>query len=538
MSRAEKIEVLLCLFLFSAILILSATAPTEGNFWWSDAPRHALNGVFVKDFLSDWPIENPKEYAYQYYLKYPALTILFYPSIFYFISVPFYAVFGFSHAVAQSVVSLHYLVLAGGMYLFARHWLSSIPSFAATMVLISSPEVALWGRQVMLEIPALAFVIISAVALMRYRRRGGIWRLYVCAALLLCAVYIKLTALFLLPVFGMVLLRDHGWPIFQEKHSWIIAGLFLLGILPLTLIVLIFGQANIQSISGIEDSIVSRVSIDGWFWYLKQLPHQMGWIPPLLATTFLIGAGIRPAWRLPKDDFLLLVGWFIIGYLFFSAIDLKEARHTLFILPPVAVLGILTLMKSFSGKIGPILSVVLGVGTMLYTILNCPVPNVEGYARTAEFVAKMAPKNSVVLFSGQRDGSFVFNIRARDDRPDLTILRADKLLLSIAVRRELGVSQKNYSQEEIYNLLGQYGVQYVVAQSDFWIDLEQMARLQNVLRSDKFEEIATINTKANFNNEDSELRIYRNLGKVVKGPINLKLDLPIIGSTIEGVIGN
>ena len=34
---------------------LLATAPVHGDFWWSDAPRHALNGAFVKDFIAALP---------------------------------------------------------------------------------------------------------------------------------------------------------------------------------------------------------------------------------------------------------------------------------------------------------------------------------------------------------------------------------------------------------------------------------------------------------------------------------------------------
>ena len=34
----------------------------------------------------------------QYYVQYPALTILFYPPLFYAVAAPFYAIFGVSHA--------------------------------------------------------------------------------------------------------------------------------------------------------------------------------------------------------------------------------------------------------------------------------------------------------------------------------------------------------------------------------------------------------------------------------------------------------
>ncbi|HLI21719.1 MAG TPA: hypothetical protein VKV32_11405, partial [Stellaceae bacterium] len=46
-----------------ATLLLGVTAPHHGEFWWSDAPRHALNGVFVKDFVAAMPIHDPVGFA-------------------------------------------------------------------------------------------------------------------------------------------------------------------------------------------------------------------------------------------------------------------------------------------------------------------------------------------------------------------------------------------------------------------------------------------------------------------------------------------
>ena len=89
--------------LFAAgTVLLFLSAPHHGEFWWSDAPRHALNGVFVKDLVAAIPA-HPSAWAMQYYVRYPALTILFYPPLFYAISAPFYAVFGVSEATALGV---------------------------------------------------------------------------------------------------------------------------------------------------------------------------------------------------------------------------------------------------------------------------------------------------------------------------------------------------------------------------------------------------------------------------------------------------
>src|SRR5712671_4560850 len=89
-------------FAIGAILLF-ASSPHHGEFWWSDSPRHALNGAFIMDLIGSMP-SDPKTWAMQYYVQYPALTILFYPPLFYVTLAPFYALFGVSHSVAVMVV--------------------------------------------------------------------------------------------------------------------------------------------------------------------------------------------------------------------------------------------------------------------------------------------------------------------------------------------------------------------------------------------------------------------------------------------------
>ncbi len=74
-----------------------------------------------------------------------------------------------------------------------------------------------------------------------------------------------------------------------------------------------------------------------------------------------------------------------------------------------------------------------------------------------------APLGGLVLFSGYRDGNFVFDMREHPERRDLTLLRADKLLLRIAVERIRGVEQVDLDEEGIKSLLRAQGVAMVVA---------------------------------------------------------------------------
>jgi hypothetical protein len=129
-------------------------------------------------------------------------------------------------------------------------------------------------------------------------------------------------------------------------------------------------------------------------------------------------------------------------------------------------------------------------------------------------------------------------MRSHEDRRDLYMIRADKLLLEIAVRREAHVDQKSFTTQQIGEMLDRYGVQYVVAQTDFWTDLEVMANLQTLLQSDHFEAVATIPVTANIPTEDKELRIYRNTHPIDAKRPEIELDLPIIGRSVEGHVGS
>ena len=520
------------------VVLLGISVPHNGEFWWSDAPRHALNGVFVKDLVTAMPIDDPVGYATRYYLQYPALTILFYPPLFYAVSAPFYAIFGVSHMTALLVVLLHDFAFAMGLYALARRSVDVWIALAVALCGLAAPGIALWGRQIMLELPALAYAVWGMVLMRRYADASKPGYLYGGAFLLLCGVYTKITVAFLAPVAAVMLWVALGNALWRNRHTWFVAVLFAVGLAPIIFLTLKFGQANVESVTGIADAQVARNSLGAYLWYAQQLPEQLWW--PVLGAaiawpvTVLLRRG-KPG--MPYADLTMLLGWFIIGYVFFSLIDLKEARHSTLILPPLLIVAGVAIARLLPLNVARGVAVCMVMATAFYTARYVPVPSVAGYAEAADWIAAHAPKDTVVMFSGKRDGSFVFNLRADENRRDITTIRSDKLLLDVSVRRELGVKEKNLSTDEIGDMLNRYGISYAVAQSDFWTDLTEMARLQQVLRADGFEEVARIPIVANVPTEDKELRIYRNLHPAAAGAA-LTINLPIIGRSIEGTVGS
>ena len=212
------------------------------------------------------------------------------------------------------------------------------------------------------------------------------------------------------------------------------------------------------------------------------------------------------------------------------------------ILFPVILLASLTVVTLVGrGPVGQAALLLLGGGTYLYSLFWYPPPIVSGYRDVARYVADHAPSPGVVVFSGYRDGNFVFGMRENAERRDLTLLRATKLLLKIAIDRAFGVEQVDLDEAGIKQMLKDHGVVMVVAQRNFWSDLRAMARFENALRSNDFRLVASFPITGQLIENDSP--DVRGTGMVdifvptypiapPKGPLNI--DLPIIGVKVTG----
>jgi hypothetical protein len=524
-----------------AALVLFLTSPIAGDFSWSDAPRHALNGVFIRDIIAHWPVSYARQYAINYYIQFPALTLLFYPPLLPVIMAGFYALFGVSHAVAQACVSFFCYIMAIGAYLVARRWLPKWQAFSASLLLIGTPEVAYWGRQVMLDIPTYAWLILSTLFFLRYLDNGKGRELYLATLLLICALYTKQTVIYMIAVYAFTILMVQGSDVLRKRHIWYTFALMAVFLSGLVYLTLKFGQVNVASVEGAREGDLGRTNFSAWLYYFKQMPRQLGWPTFTLGLSFILGVMWRPEWRMSKADGSFLLGWLVAGYLFFSAIAVREPRHDLTILFPMVVFAVIALNRflgRFAPKIATIAALVLACGTFAYTLVFRPVPFVTGYAEAAHIVTSLAPKNSVVLFSGNRDGTFIFNMRADANSKHLSILRADKILLRLAIERERGCKDLQFTEAQIAEKLNRYAVHYVVAENDFWTDLPSIKRLQNLLHDrSRFEIVRRIKVRTNENIQQGDLLIYRNLGEVAKKPEAISLEMVGIGQTFHGVFG-
>lgn len=522
-----------------AILVAGVFSPLSLDyaFYYSDAPRHALNGAFILDLVRDFPIHDPVQWAYDYYAQYPSLTILFYPPLYPAVLAVFYALFGVSQATATLANAMFFWLLAIGTARLARYYVTTGPALAAGALVAVSPVLVFWARQSMTDVPATAMAVWSFVCLAHYLRADRARWLFAAVVLFLAALWIKLTVCFLAAAFALAIVAAERGRIWRRSRNWWAAAVAIIGILPLVWLTLRFGQTNVGSVTSVPDAATARLSLANWLWYARQLPQQLGWPFALVAAVGLVVALVNSvrARRLTARG-VLLATWLVVGYLFFSAIDLKSPRFTLPILPPLAIVtAMLAARLSRYGKRAAYAGLLLLIAaTLIITWVWRPPLQVVGYEHIVRDVAREAPKNSNVVFSGYRDGAFVFAMRAIGNRPDLNVVRADKLLLNVAIRRAAGVEQKGLSKKQIADQLTRIKAAYVVSQDGFWDDLAQMRRFEAVLHSDQFEPVAHYRLRANYPATDREITVYRNLAHLPAKRPTLSINLPAIGTKISG----
>ena len=90
----------------------------DGLWCQPDSSRHALNGLFWKDFLQTLPA-SPQAYALSYFARYPAINPVSYPPFFYLLEGALFATFGPSPFIAKGTVLS--FTLLGALYTMA--WL-------------------------------------------------------------------------------------------------------------------------------------------------------------------------------------------------------------------------------------------------------------------------------------------------------------------------------------------------------------------------------------------------------------------------------
>jgi len=470
----------------------------NGDFFWSDESRHAMDGVYFLDLIKDMPVFHLYQYTKQYYAKYPALGLAWYPPFFAMIEAIFYAIFGISTFAARFTVISFALLGVFIWYVWIREIYNQEIAFYSGLLFVTTPLVVYWSHAVMLEIPTLAMIILCFYCFYNYFELDKKKHAYYLALSLSGALLTKQTAGFIIPLFfSYILIRKKYKKLIKKECiiSYIILAIF---IIPLTIFTLKFGTLGLRVTLGDLKEASKGTTLEQWSYYLRLLPNIFSW--PIL----LLSLPIIPFIIKEKDKngllFLLWIFWWYVCFSYIFGYQGSFSKYGnyygIYVVPPFCLLIVLTLNK-LRDKLKFLPALILIIITIYQIVLSFNIktpyiPNI--YEEAAKFIVRN-PKGTTTLVSAYYDGNFIFHVRRHDPKRRMIILRADKTLVSLAVFKRFGVYSHVHNENDIYNMLQDYGTGYIVIEDKDLIGIKAFKILRKILNSKNFTLIRHIKLK-------------------------------------------
>jgi len=442
-----------------------------------DEAFHATTGLFFADFARDLPLRHPIQYTYRYYAQYPALGLVHWPPFFHLAEGAMFLMFGSSVVAARLTVLLFAIV---GLYFWFRIvnqledcWTAA----ASTIMLAGLPILLLYEKSVLLEVPSLALCLASTYYWMLYRKRGdrrSAIRFGIAAGL---ALVTKQQSIYLVPL-CLITLAPRNWSYLVRRTTILAVG--IVAVISLPFYALCFG-VDTKSIAANVFHGVEHVS-NPFLYYFSPLRNALGMNLLLLSTA---GAVTYVWWRRRKCP-AIMFAWICAWYVVFTGIGTKTPRYVVYALPPFIYFAVAPLMskaipQSFR-RVG-IVCVIALLARTSWRAWSYERPYVAGYSSIAHTVTQ-DPNGSVVLFDGDLSGNFIFFIRAEDARRRFVVLR--KALYVTEVMAQFGSEELIHSEQDLDDLINDYGIKYVVIEKNAPIQFHSQKLLRDFLNSGRF----------------------------------------------------
>ena len=489
-------------------LALFITSPVDGDFWWFDSPRHAMNSVFLRDLLVEGGVFHPIDYARAYYVRYPGINIGFYPPFLYLSSVPFLIAFGVSHAAVQAVVTLYALAAGIFTYSIGCRKMDRVSAAATAVIVMTLPAMALWSRQVQLDVPAVALVLAAAYFLLAHLQTGRVATLFVSVVCLGCAMLTRLQTAYAVPVV-LFFLFFHRYPDRPGLKTRIAAVALLIALaLPSALLFSYFSRVT-GSLATATPGMPRLWSIDNWVWYLRTLPDQLGPVA-LLFLIFGLAAGVLSIGKRGLSIPMLVVGSLALAsWLAFTLVSNKDPRFNLPSLPFLVLFAAFGLHQ-LEPRLAAAAAAIVALFCVAHAIFISQVPTVTGFKEAAAAAAEIAPPNSNVLISAHRDGNFIFDLRALNVRRDVGVRRADKLFVEMSIMRELGIRDRQLDRKAILEIFDHERIDVVVVQPGYLADQPSMRTFEDLVSSGEyFEPVGRVALSGALRSGEKELIVFR-----------------------------
>ncbi|HWQ03480.1 MAG TPA: glycosyltransferase family 39 protein [Candidatus Nitrosotenuis sp.] len=480
--NARVIETRWVLVLLAAVGIIVSLGIHVGEFhFFGDEMRHAMSGVFFRDLLVDFPWRNPVQYALEYYAKYPALGILYWPPFFYFVEGLFFLVFGIN-VVASRLSILAFALLA--VYFWLRIAERNGPRYRAylsALIFPLLPFMLTYERVTMLEIPALALSLGAIHYWQKFREEEKPRHLWLLALYLVLSLYTSQKALFVPALIVVHFLFSNKFRLLKRWDVWVAGALSIACVLPwyiLTInrLALSYERAVGQGFAHMSKGL-------NWSYYLHFLPEQMGHGYFGVAMLCLAIAGV--VWALlrsPRENLFFLL-WVFGTYAFFTPILEKSSRHSMYWIPPLVYFALMAVEVLFLRKKAAQVAAAALALAVVFNAARFETQKIAGVDELARFVVAQ-PESDILYYQGFLNGNFIFHARKYDPQKSHYVAR-EKQVVAVRVYAGYGQRQVLKTPEEVLEFFKSWGIRYVMIENfEFFAGL---GPVRKALQSGEFE---------------------------------------------------
>lgn len=466
-SRHEMIKKLaVFVALFGTILLLTTKHIDDEDYIIhnGDMSRYLMNGVFLKDALRDLPFKNPIEYAQNYFIQYPALSLGFHPPFLALAEIPFFTVMGVSVSSARWMMVSFMIIGSFAWYFLMRRAFNNSATFSilSGLLFATTPLFVEYSQIVMPDFPALCLVILSSLFYFAYLSRSKHRYLLLAIVSVLAAVTTKQLAVFLVPclLFHFVIYRKEIW------QKWKIRNI-LLWVIPSALIMSALCILTVRY-SGMNVDWV----VDGLFKPKFLKADKLLYPFNLLFTNFLllpvsvfavIGAAIA-VFKIKNTYNLFFVLWVLFFYVQMTLLPSYIVRHYVYLIPPFYFFCFLTLERIKQTFIlnACLALFVIAIVYQTHTSYYQKVEYNRGYEAAAKYIIEQSPTGSVLYCSEMDTGFFVFFIRKHCSEEKFFIIRGDKILSLGSFNHY--VKELVQNKEDYYEAISSYNIEYIVVE--------------------------------------------------------------------------
>jgi Dolichyl-phosphate-mannose-protein mannosyltransferase len=387
----------------------------------SDEGCHYINGLLIHDYLADGLPGNPLQYALQYYVHYPRVTIGHWPPFFYLVQAGLYFIIGPGTGAAlllQAILGAGTAASVGCVVGRFGGWVAGLLASVATL---AAPEIFAGMQSVMLDVPIALLTCLAMLAWARFLLEETWPWSFAFALAAAAAIMTKGNGIFLALVPPLSLVLGGRLRLLRSWRFWLPAPVVAMTTLPWYLL------TYKTSASGFIDTWGHFV-LEAVPEYAQLLPEQIG----VVGLLFAMLGGFRVlldrdwSWRRALGTSAVCV--VVVGFAFTCVVPAgMEGRYLAPLVPALVILAYFGIEWLLRSQAVSTRTVVLGVSFLAILAAEHRFPQTTTRAMNAASKRIFAEdgNNAFILVgsTGAGEGALTAEIATRDRNRQKYVVR-------------------------------------------------------------------------------------------------------------------